>query len=242
MRLSCFYLLCLSSVLWTFTIADPIDLGRFSHLLSNHFLYEHFDKAYLQLAKEVSLQFRNSIQINVKQQIDRNTTTSPVDINVLTRQLKGAIGSFIEDKLLTILTRHDTVQVQQQLDHLIYSHCARSIDKNILISPACLLERPDAFLDKLQRYINQHVKNVLTGLNDHDLPKLFEKTGKQLSEILAHFNRNTMNPLYQQLEWHHKYYNRDLWITNDMVQDFILNINHVEEEENSIQRLLYLSN
>lgn len=89
--------------------------------------------------------------------------------------------------------------------------------------------------------MNQHVHDILIGVNEYDLPKLFEKIRAQISEILAHFNQNTMNPFHHQLEWYNTYNKDAFWITSDMIQEFVSIINHAEEEENNIRRLLYLS-
>ncbi|CAO3697970.1 unnamed protein product [Rhizopus stolonifer] len=241
MKLSLIYFLCLLNIPFSFATVESVDLNRFSHLLSNHFIYEHFDKAYSQLARRVSLKFRNSVQIKLKKESNTQNITSPVDVQILTRQLKGAVSSFIEDKLLAILTRHDTTHLQNQLDSLIYDHCSHSIYKNVLMSPSCLLEHQDIFLLKIHEYMNQHVHDILIGVNEYDMPRLFEKTRAQISEILIHFNQNTMNPFHHQLEWYHTYNKDTFWITSDMIQEFISIINHAEEEENNIRRLLHLS-
>mgnify|MGYP004491101607 CR=1 FL=1 len=71
---------------------EPVDLNRFTQLLSNHLLYEHIDKAYLQLSKKISSKFRNAIQVKVKRVSDSQKIIIPVDVQILKRQLKGAVG------------------------------------------------------------------------------------------------------------------------------------------------------
>lgn len=83
-----------------------VDISRFTQLLSNHLLFDHFDKAYYQLSRKISFQFRDAIQVKVKKIKSKTTvsavteTTSaskaivspPVDVQILKRQLKGAVG------------------------------------------------------------------------------------------------------------------------------------------------------
>jgi hypothetical protein len=82
-----------------------VDINRFTQLLSNHLLFDHFDKAYYQLSRKISYQFRDAIQVKVKKIKSKTTTTTtvtssastalvspPVDVQILKRQLKGAVG------------------------------------------------------------------------------------------------------------------------------------------------------
>lgn len=86
-----------------------IDVHRFTQLLSNHLLFDHFDKAYLQLSRKISFQFRDAIQVKVKKIKSKGSSSSrsmsststaaaavviqpPVDVQILKRQLKGAVG------------------------------------------------------------------------------------------------------------------------------------------------------
>lgn len=90
---------------------DDVDMNRFTQLLSNHLLFDHFDKAYLQLSKKISFQFRDAIQVKVKKIKSKKSSKSssirsssistaaaavivppPVDVQILKRQLKGAVG------------------------------------------------------------------------------------------------------------------------------------------------------
>ena len=75
-----------------------VDTARFTRLLSNHLLFDHFDKAYTQLAKKISYQFRDAIQVKVKKTKSKSSAPKdvmllpPVDVQILKRQLKGAVG------------------------------------------------------------------------------------------------------------------------------------------------------
>lgn len=70
-----------------------IDVNKFTQLLSNHLLFDHFDKAYVQLSRKISLQFRDAIHVRVKKvKNQEESLETPVDIQILKRQLKGAVG------------------------------------------------------------------------------------------------------------------------------------------------------
>jgi hypothetical protein len=84
---------------------EVVDINRFTQLLSNHLLFDHFDKAYLQLSRKISFQFRDAIQVRVKKIKTSKSkepvtnkaaaviiTPPPVDVQILKRQLKGAVG------------------------------------------------------------------------------------------------------------------------------------------------------
>lgn len=243
------------------TTTETVDLNRFTQLLSNHLLYEHIDKAYSQLSRKISLQFRNAIHVKVKKVPNSQKIIVPVDVQILKRQLKGAVGceyryacntstifnfiillAFIEDKLPSMLTtRHDINNLQNQLDGLIYEYCSHSISQNAAISQLCLLENQNKLLSRMHEYMNQQVRDILQQVNEFDLPRLFEKTRAQMSGILIHFNQHTMDPLHHKLELKQKYSNDHYWITNDMIQEFISILNHAEEEENNIQHFIDLS-
>ncbi|EIE92508.1 hypothetical protein RO3G_17106 [Rhizopus delemar RA 99-880] len=233
-----FFFFCFSNT----TTTETVDLNRFTQLLSNHLLYEHIDKAYSQLSRKISLQFRNAIHVKVKKVPNSQKIIVPVDVQILKRQLKGAVGSFIEDKLPSMLTtRHDINNLQNQLDGLIYEYCSHSISQNAAISQLCLLENQNKLLSRMHEYMNQQVRDILQQVNEFDLPRLFEKTRAQMSGILIHFNQHTMDPLHHKLELKQKYSNDHYWITNDMIQEFISILNHAEEEENNIQHFIDLS-
>lgn len=89
--------------------SPDVDVNRFTQLLSNHLLFDHFDKAYLQLSRKISFQFRDAIQVKVKKIKSKGSSSSsstsststaaaavvaqpPVDVQILKRQLKGAVG------------------------------------------------------------------------------------------------------------------------------------------------------
>ncbi|GAA5816153.1 hypothetical protein MFLAVUS_009679 [Mucor flavus] len=238
----------------TFCNQQTVDINRFTLLLSNHLLFDHLDKAYTQLSKKISYQFRDAIQVKVKKMKSTSITSTveskqsvlipPVDVQILKRQLKGAVGSFVEDKLPAILSnRYNTTILQTQLDHLLYQYCPSKMTQGI-VSQQCLLDNLESFLTEIQRYTSQEFQSTLIQINESDLPRLFEKTRAQIAGILVHFNRHTMDNNYHRLELKIKstHKTRKYWITPDMVQDFINTINHKDnEEETNIRHFLKLS-
>ncbi|KAI8049443.1 uncharacterized protein B0P05DRAFT_563721 [Gilbertella persicaria] len=237
--------------------AVTVDTNRFTQLLSNHLLFDHFDKAYYQLARKISLQFRDVIHVKVKKIKTKSNSKStssrdmvlppPVDIQILKRQLKGAVGSFIEDKLPAILTnRYNTSTLQTELEHLLYQYCPSTHNLS-----QCILDNREPFLTQVHHYTTQELQSTLSRVNQFDLPRLFEKTRAQISGILIHFNQHTMDTKHHRLELKIKSATntsstaveakRD-WITFDMMQDFISTIHHTDTEEgNTIQHFLDLA-
>ncbi|KAI7859022.1 hypothetical protein BDC45DRAFT_498132 [Circinella umbellata] len=121
-----------------------VDVGRYAQLLSTHLLFDHLDNAFYMLSKKISLQFRNSIQVNVNltpqsqqekqtQESDLSSLSSPVDVQILKGQLKGAVGSFIEDKFPAVWSRHAVAlgraSLQSYIEHVVYKLCPEQQQK-----------------------------------------------------------------------------------------------------------------
>ncbi|KAI9281524.1 hypothetical protein BY458DRAFT_233102 [Sporodiniella umbellata] len=194
------------AVLWLLSVTaeadNPTDLPR---------LGEQMEKAYAQLYKKISLQFRNAIHVKVRKVPNSQKVIVPVDVQILKRQLRGAVGSFVEDKLPSVLTPHTIDNLQSQFDHLVYEYCPGNITH-------CILEHE--FLNRFHHSVHQEFTPLFHHLNLHILPKLFEKTRAQMSGILIHFNQHIMDPLHHALELKQKNLD-DPWITQEMIQDFI---------------------
>ncbi|OAD06738.1 hypothetical protein MUCCIDRAFT_160371 [Mucor lusitanicus CBS 277.49] len=259
-----------------------IDVHRFTQLLSNHLLFDHFDKAYLQLSRKISFQFRDAIQVKVKKIKSKGSSSSsksststaaaavvvqpPVDVQILKRQLKGAVGSFVEDKLPAILTnRYNTTSLQNQLDDLLFQYCPDTrTNQQRTVSHQCLLENRELFLQDIYSYTTYELQSTLLKVNEFDLPRLFEKTRAQISGILIHFNQHTLDKNHHRLELKIKaskapavaiddtslslppsYYDNNKfrnWITPEMILDFITTVTHSDnEEEHTIQHFIDLS-
>ncbi|KAI8970319.1 hypothetical protein BDF20DRAFT_826510 [Mycotypha africana] len=193
------------------TTDTTFDVHKFIQLFAQHLLMDHYDKAYTQLSKRISFQFRDAIQLRIKkikkplddkaEEEDQNKAAqkttkvpSPVDVQILKRQLKGAVGSFIEDKLpILLLDKYNTTRLQTHLHETILRYCPDA-------HPPCILDHTDPFLKELEHYTAKECQDTLIQLNDVDLPRLFEKTRAQISGILVHFNQHTMDQNLHTLE------------------------------------------
>ncbi|KAK4509025.1 uncharacterized protein ATC70_007374 [Mucor velutinosus] len=190
----------------------------------------------------------------------------PVDVQILKRQLKGAVGSFVEDKLPTILTnRYNTTSLQNQLDDLLIQYCPSIYtNQQRAVSHQCLLDNRELFLQDIYSYTTYELQSTLLKVNEFDLPRLFEKTRAQISGILIHFNQHTLDKNHHRLELKIKaskapavaiddtslslppsYYDNNKfrnWITPEMILDFITTVTHSDnEEEHTIQHFIDLS-
>ncbi|KAI8992671.1 hypothetical protein BDB01DRAFT_446125 [Pilobolus umbonatus] len=216
---------------------NTVDLSRFTQLLHNHLLFDHYEQAFHQLSRKISMQFRDSIHVKMKKTSKVDVIVSPVDVQVLKRQLRGAVGSFVEDKLPYILNnRYKVSNLQSELDTIIYHHCPHLPNNGVTYD--CLSENREGLLMEIQSYTNKHIQSTLSLINQDDLPKLFEKTRAQISGILTHFNKHTMTD--HRLELKNKQFADRVWITDEMIDEFISIINHTDsEEENS--SIMYFS-
>ncbi|KAI8886018.1 hypothetical protein K501DRAFT_331575 [Backusella circina FSU 941] len=237
-------------IIWVFFIGfifasnndeeQQVDKSRFTQLLSNHLLFDHYDKAFNQLSRKISQQFREALQVKLRH-LSENKVHTPVDVQILKRQLRGAVGSFVEDKLPSILTsRYNTTDLQYQLDKIISKHCPSN---QHIVSQECLMQHKDLVLAKIEKLTLLEFQNTLKRVNKYDLPRLFEKTRAQIAGIIIHFNQHTMSK-DTRLELRVKQKNNNgniskrlatttsaLWITDEMVHDFIRVANHSDNEE-----------
>ncbi|KAG2216985.1 hypothetical protein INT45_007670 [Circinella minor] len=148
-----------------------VDVSRYAQLLSTHLLFDHLDNAFYMLSKKISLQFRNSIQVNVNltpqsqqeiqtQENDLSSLSSPVDVQILKGQLKGAVGSFIEDKFPVVWSRHavalDRASLQSYIEHVVYKLCPEQ-------------QQEQEQEQEQQRQSEDQQKNSFNDNNDNDM-------------------------------------------------------------------------
>ncbi|CDH57778.1 predicted protein [Lichtheimia corymbifera JMRC:FSU:9682] len=194
-----------------------LDLSLYSQLLSTH-LARDVDTAFYTMSKQISTQFRDALEVLGEEQLE---PVSPVDVQILKRQLRGAVGSYIEDKLPTAWNRHDPYT-------LSLASLAAFIEKTVLelcmmennnkygntdddgnqhdtintttvidhesnvISAQCLDEPRDRqLLSAIDRYINTHIQRTITAMAQHELPGLLDTTQHQVTDVLTHFKRMT---------------------------------------------------
>lgn len=102
-----------------------------------------------------------------------------------------------------------------------------------MISQDCLMQHIHLILSEIETIATLQLQTTLMQANENDLPKLFEKTRAQISGILVHFNQHTMDE-NNRLELHVRRKSDEpigLWITNEMMQEFMFAVNHTDTEE-----------
>ncbi|KAI9250585.1 hypothetical protein BDA99DRAFT_522896 [Phascolomyces articulosus] len=199
----------------------PVDVSRYAQLLSTHLLFDHLENAFYMLSKKISLQFRDSIHVNVnfaphshglRQQTDFSLSSSPIDVQILKGQLKGAVGSFIEDKFPAVWSRHavalDRASLQSYIELVVHKLCAyeehHSSNDNdettATVSNVCLETHARQFLSSIDRYLGNHVKRTMADIVSFELPVLFDTTRAQVQDIVKHFNQHVLSEEEDHLE------------------------------------------
>lgn len=91
---STLFILCLlTTVMASFNETcsnNRVDINRLTKSLSNHYIV--YDKVYSQISRKISLQFRDAIHVKVKKSKTTTTMHTPVDVQLLKKQLRGAVG------------------------------------------------------------------------------------------------------------------------------------------------------
>ncbi|KAF7730263.1 hypothetical protein EC973_002506 [Apophysomyces ossiformis] len=105
-----------------------VDTSRFAQLLSTHLLFDHLETAFSLLSKNISLHFQDAIQVNVKSPESVDNGSSSVDVEILKGQLRGAVGSYIEDKLPSMWNEHasalDKSSLQGFIEYTVHQFCS----------------------------------------------------------------------------------------------------------------------
>lgn len=65
------------------------DLSLYSQLLSTHLTRDLVDTAFYTMSKQISTQFCDAVEVLGEEQLE---PVSPVDVQILKRQLRGAVG------------------------------------------------------------------------------------------------------------------------------------------------------
>ncbi|KAI8374225.1 uncharacterized protein BYT42DRAFT_575523 [Radiomyces spectabilis] len=184
-----------------------VDLNLFSQLLSTHLLFDHLDNTLNLLSKKISRHFQEAIHITVKvRNVDPGSSTS-VDMQILEGQLKGAVGSYIEDQLPELWNLHtsalDKIALQSYIEQIALQLCnvepssstvpfhtdnTQYVTRMNFVSNTCLTQHSHQFLSSLDRYIGNNIKYSMTDMIKDDLPNLYESTRIQVQGILNHFN------------------------------------------------------
>lgn len=74
-----------------------VDIHRFAHLLSTHLWFDHLETTFGHLSKQISRRFHDWVRIDTQPLVvanppDNDDACSPVDLQILKGQIKGAVG------------------------------------------------------------------------------------------------------------------------------------------------------
>ncbi|CEP08095.1 hypothetical protein [Parasitella parasitica] len=167
-----------------------VDVNQFSQFFSSHLLFDHLDGTLAVLSKRISLHFQSLIQVTVQPLDGAVNDEFEVDIDLLKGQLQGAVGSFIEDSLPTIWNTRSNVIDRTSLSLFIEKttsdYCTITIDNTLLNT--CIQKNAKEIANRVDQYIQSHVKRILPLIVTEDLPPLFQTTQSHVNGILAHFN------------------------------------------------------
>ncbi|ORZ00289.1 hypothetical protein BCR43DRAFT_521339 [Syncephalastrum racemosum] len=112
-----------------------VDIHRFAHLLSTHLWFDHLETTFGHLSKQISRRFHDWVRIDAQPLVvtdshSNDDACSPVDLQILKGQIKGAVGAFIEDKLPGIWNKHaralDTASLQHYIEEATQHACSSS--------------------------------------------------------------------------------------------------------------------
>jgi hypothetical protein len=84
---------------------QQVDIHRFAQYFSTHLSFDHLELAYTQFSKKLSNHFQHLIRVSLPQQSQQ--VDDSVDLQILSGQLKGAVGCrcFLYLKILFSMIR-----------------------------------------------------------------------------------------------------------------------------------------
>ncbi|KAI9353098.1 hypothetical protein BD770DRAFT_393014 [Pilaira anomala] len=192
-----------------------IPVERFAQLVSTHWQFDHLDSIKSGTYKIISEQFQEHIKISIEsttaeqqdgpfinnqRQKSFNTVKSSssnswdmmMDLEILHAQIFGAIQAHTEGSLHIAWDRLSDKLGQPAFEMYIRSialkHCTLDKDQNS-ISSTCLKEKASILSLELDEYINFNLNHVFNALEIDILPNLLSNTSRDLSDVLAYFNR-----------------------------------------------------
>ncbi|KAG2206339.1 hypothetical protein INT46_003575 [Mucor plumbeus] len=167
-----------------------VDINQFSQFFSSHLLFDHLDGTLTVLSKRISQHFQSLIQVTIQPLGGGSSDDFEVDIDLLKGQLQGAVGSFIEDSLPTIWNTRSNVidksSLSQYIEKTTSEYCTITMDNTFMNT--CIQKNANEIVTRVDQYIQNHVKHILTLIVMEDLPPLFQTTQSHVNGILAHFN------------------------------------------------------
>ncbi|CAO3613136.1 unnamed protein product [Mucor fragilis] len=167
-----------------------VDIHQFSQFFSSHLLFDHLDGTLTVLSKRISQHFQDLIQVTVQPLGGGPNDDFEVDVDLLKGQLQGAVGSFIEDSLPTVWNTRSSVidksSLSQYIEKITSEYCTITTDNTLMNT--CIEKNANQIVTRVDQYIQNHVKHILTSIVMEDLPPLFQTTQSHVNGILAHFN------------------------------------------------------
>ncbi|KAI7894643.1 uncharacterized protein EV154DRAFT_498435 [Mucor mucedo] len=188
-----------------------IPVERFAQLVSTHWQFDHLESIKSGTYKIISEQFQEHIQIGIEptkesepvlqQQNQRQKSFNTIsgsswdmmmDLEILHAQIFGAIQAHTEGSLHIAWDRLSDKLGQpafgQFIRNVALNYCTFDQEQGLL-SSTCLKEKASTLSMELDEYINLNLNAVFTALENDILPNLLSNTSKDLSDVLAYFNR-----------------------------------------------------
>lgn len=188
-----------------------IPVERFAQLVSTHWQFDHLESIKSGTYKIISEQFQEHIQISIEPTkespslplinnqrqksfniISGTSWDMMMDLEILHAQIFGAIQAHTEGSLHIAWDRLSDKLGQpafgQFIRNIALNYCTLDKEQGLL-SSTCLKEKASTLSLELDEYINLNLNAVFTALENDILPNLLSNTSKDLSDVLAYFNR-----------------------------------------------------
>ncbi|KAI8090658.1 hypothetical protein BDF21DRAFT_436956 [Thamnidium elegans] len=190
-----------------------IPVERFAQLVSTHWQFDHLDAIKSGTYKIISQLFQEHIKISIEATNNDNDNKQPfinnqrqksfntvrssswdtmMDLEILHAQIFGAIQAHTEGSLHIAWDRLSDKLGQPAFEMYIrmisLKYCTLDKEEGYL-SSTCLKEKASTLSLELDEYINLNLNAVFIALEKDILPNLLANTSKDLSDVLAYFNR-----------------------------------------------------
>jgi hypothetical protein len=186
-----------------------IPVERFAQLLSTHWQFDHLDAIKSSTYRIISEQFQKRIKVSIEPKAAQDQIPPPpppsrqrsfrlitasswdmMDLEILHAQLFGAIQAHTEGNLHLAWDRLADKLGQPAFETYIRTVALKYCpNENMFLSSHCLVENASQLSVELDDYIQQNLIEVFTALDVDVLPQLLSNTSKDLSDVLAYFNR-----------------------------------------------------
>ncbi|OZJ07010.1 hypothetical protein BZG36_00202 [Bifiguratus adelaidae] len=174
-----------------------LDVPQFAQYMVSHLYFDHFDGLVSELSTSTARSCIDLIQLNVDD-LDKWDDCMSVDADILTGQLKGGIEAFIEDRLPEVWNRRAKALDKQTLAVFIrdamnnlcprqfaYPMPAETVET---IALACFETATPHFLQKINDYIDTHLRAAVSDMERIEIPQLLAQAHQQISQTIDYFN------------------------------------------------------